>query len=80
MVREIVKPTGNTYTLNLPDEMVGKLVEVIAFEIDKTKNVSAYTISNTSKDLHAIKRKYARYPLISHDSYEFNRNEVNGYE
>ena len=37
MIREIVKPEGNTYILNLPDEMVGKTLEVIAFEIEEIK-------------------------------------------
>ncbi|MBX2932452.1 MAG: hypothetical protein KF781_10965 [Chitinophagaceae bacterium] len=34
MIRQIVVPTQNNYTLELPDEMVGKKVEVIAFEIE----------------------------------------------
>ena len=33
MIRTILKSNGNNLTLNLPDEMVGKLIEVIAFEI-----------------------------------------------
>ncbi len=36
LIREIIYPTENNYTLRLPDEMVGKQVEVIAFEIKKT--------------------------------------------
>ena len=35
LVREIIYPTENNYTLRLPDEMIGKQVEVIAFEIEK---------------------------------------------
>ncbi len=35
MIREIVKPEGNTYVLNLPNEMVGKMIEVVAFEIEE---------------------------------------------
>jgi hypothetical protein len=93
MIREIVKPAGSTYTLNLPDEMIGKTVEVIAFEIEneKQKNIIKKTIgqlknepedtaSNTIKDLQDIRKRYSRYPLISHDGYKFDRDEANNYE
>ena len=35
LIREIIFPTENTYTLHLPEEMIGKQVEIIAFEIEK---------------------------------------------
>ena len=38
MMREIIVPTENTYLLHLPDNLIGKNVEVIAF--------SNYDISN----------------------------------
>jgi len=75
MIREIVKPTKNTYTLNLPDEMIGKVVEVIAFEIEKEADVSA-----TSSSIEDIKKKYSKYPLISHDQYKFDRDDANTNE
>ncbi len=34
MIRQIIVPTENTWLLHLPDEFVGKSVEVIAFSID----------------------------------------------
>jgi len=77
MIREVIQPTDNIYMLNLPDEMVGKTVEVIAFEIDNNKgeiNVKAV------KDINSIKEKYSRYPIISHDNYQFDRDEANDYE
>lgn len=33
MVRTIVKSDNNSLTIKLPDNLVGKLIEVIAFEI-----------------------------------------------
>jgi hypothetical protein len=36
MIRQIIIPTQNSYTINLPNEMIGKEVEVIAFEINTT--------------------------------------------
>ena len=35
MVRQIIIPASNTNTLNLPDEILGKEVEVLAFELQK---------------------------------------------
>lgn len=34
MVRTILKTERNSITLQLPDDLVGKTVEVIAFEVD----------------------------------------------
>jgi len=77
MVREVIQPINNTYTLNLPDEMIGKTVEVIAFEIDMNKNESGV---KPLKSIKNIKERYSRYPIISHDSYRFDRDEANDYE
>ena len=78
MIRELIKPDKNTYLLTLPDEMVGKTVEVIAFEIeDNNRLVDEIKASQNIQD---IKNKYSRYPVISHDNYQFNRDEANDYE
>jgi len=78
MIREVIKPKKNTYILNLPNEMVGKTVEVIAFEIDNIKDKIAK--AETSQDIKDIQDRYSRYPVISHDNYQFNRDEANDYE
>lgn len=36
MVRTILKPEQNKITLQLPDDLIGKTVEVIAFEVEDT--------------------------------------------
>jgi hypothetical protein len=72
MIREIVKPAGKTYTLNFPDNMIGKTVEIIAFEIEK----SAEPASDAPKNLAEIKHKYSKYPSISHENYQFNRYDA----
>jgi hypothetical protein len=78
MIREVFTPKKNTYVLNLPDEMVGKTVEVIAFEVGDVKNKIGKP--QTSQNLKDIKEKYSRYPIITHDNYQFNRDEANDYE
>jgi hypothetical protein len=34
MIRQIIVPTENTFLLHLPDSLIGKKVEVIAFSSD----------------------------------------------
>ena len=40
MVREIIVPTENIYQLKLPDEMIGKEIEVIAFNLSDKYSAS----------------------------------------
>ena len=77
MVREILKSAGNSYTLNLPNEMVGKTVEVIAFEIAEEKYTA---IIDSNENLNSITQRYAKYPSLSLHNYKFNREEANDYE
>ena len=76
MIRELIKPVDNTYVLNLPDEMIGKTVEVIAFEVDAAEE----PVLKKTGNIEDIKKKYSRYPVVSHDDFTFNRNEANDYE
>ena len=50
LIREIICPTENTYTLRLPDEMIGKEVEIIAFEIGKTITFSSINKTDEQKE------------------------------
>lgn len=74
LIREIIFPTENTYTLHLPEEMIGKQVEIIAFEIDKTPKVSKK--ENSINDIKAIFKD----SLIDLSNYKFDREEANNYE
>jgi hypothetical protein len=82
MVRELIKPVDNVYILNLPDEMIGKTIEVIAFEVDLKGTLVEKDgkIANVSPNIKNIEEKYARYPMISRGDYTFNRDEANDYE
>lgn len=73
LIREIIYPTENNYILRLPDEMIGKEVEVIAFEIEKTpKKVVSDKMERLSKSLDGLK--------IDLSNFKFNRDEANDYE
>jgi len=76
MVREIVKSAKQTYTLNIPDDMIGKTVEVIAFEINSDESVLTQP-ANSSQE---ILNRYSQYPAVSHKNYRFDRSEANDYE
>ncbi|MCF0056227.1 hypothetical protein [Dyadobacter sp. CY356] len=73
LIREIIVPTDNTYLLKLPDEMIGKQVEVIAFEIE-TKPV---------EDIEE-RRKRIRESLadleVDLSNFKFDRDEANNYD
>lgn len=73
MIREIVKPEGNTYLLQLPDEMVGKTVEVIAFEIEEKVAI------NPKKSINELRTELDGLTVDMKD-FKFDRNEANNYE
>lgn len=73
LVREIIVPTGNSYLLNLPDEMIGKQVEVIAFEIDsKPAEDVQNRISMLNASLSDLKADLSNW--------KFDRDEANNYD
>jgi hypothetical protein len=73
LIREIIFPTENTYTLHLPEEMIGKQVEIIAFEIEKTP------LESQKKNIDDIKAIF-KDSLIDLSNYKFDRDEANNYE
>ena len=73
LIREIIYPTENNYTLRLPDGMIGKQVEVIAFEIEKTpEKATSDKMERLVKSLDNLK--------IDLSNFKFNRDEANDYE
>lgn len=73
LIREIIFPTENTYTLHLPEKMIGKQVEIIAFEIEKAP------LESTKKNIDDIKAIF-KDSLIDLSNYKFDRDEANNYE
>ena len=80
LVREIIYPTENNYTLRLPDEMIGKQVEVIAFEIEKTSK------KEVSDKMERVKESLQNLQSIFKDNrvdlsnFKFDRDEANNYD
>lgn len=53
MFRQIVIPTEKNHLITLPEDLYGKQVEVIAFELDRNKTTSANK-KNFLADIDAI--------------------------
>ena len=73
MLREIIKPQKDSFTMRLPKEMVGKTIEVIAFEIDDNENIPDKKLrSQEIEDL-------TKATLVDLSGFRFDRNEANNY-
>lgn len=74
MIREIIKPEGNTYILNLPDEMVGKTIEVVVCEIEEKKPTNGLkkTVEELSQEISGL--------TLNLTGFTFDRSEANDYE
>lgn len=67
MIRTIVVPNNNSFTLLLPDDFLGKQIEVIAFVVEDAIQRSKKKVSFTVLDVTEDMRK----------NYRFNRDEAN---
>ena len=73
MLREIITQANPRVTLQLPEEMVGKTVEVIAFEIDEVKNTTT-----RAQRLIQIER-LTQNSMTDLSKFKFDRDEANNY-
>ena len=60
--------------MQLPEEMVGKTIEVIAFEIDEQK-----VVVDKSKRLLEIEN-LTKSSLVDLSAFKFNRDDANNYD
>jgi hypothetical protein len=77
VVREIITPKEPVIIMHLPDEMVGKTVEVIAFEIEAaTTEKSLLTKEQRLKEIDELTSS----SLVDLSKFKFDRDEANNYE
>jgi hypothetical protein len=76
MIREIITTSGSFYTLQLPDDMIGKTVEVIAFEIERSGLPIVKSRESKAREIQAITQK----SLTDLSKFKFNRDDANNYE
>jgi len=74
MLREIITPTEPSFTMRLPEEMIGKTVEVIAFEIDTTD-----VVLDKTERLKQIE-DLTKATLVDLSSFKFDRDQANNYD
>jgi hypothetical protein len=74
--RKIITPQNRTITIQLPAEMVGKKVKVIAFETENT--TAAHSVSSKEQRLKRI-QELTRSSQIDLSNFQFNRDEANNY-
>lgn len=74
LVREIIKPKKASFTMRLPDEMVGKTVEVLAFEINDGKS-----IPTKAQRLLEIE-ELTKSSLVDLSGFKFDRDRANDYD
>ncbi len=73
MLHEVIIPTNQDITLHLPKEMVGKTVEVIAFERNEVKDMSS--IEQRRSQIEELTKN----TLTDLSGFKFDRNEANNY-
>ena len=77
MIRTILKPTKRDLLIRLPEHLIGKMIEVIAFEVDESPVVKKGQSKKTS--VEQLKKELAEFSFNS-GGYKFDRDEANDYE
>lgn len=81
MVRQIVVPEKPRLSIDLPEEYVGKSIEVLAFPLNETENSPLEEPSDAELDARVARLKKALEGLtFNSGGYKFNREEANDYD
>ncbi|MBS1503667.1 MAG: hypothetical protein JST32_16475 [Bacteroidetes bacterium] len=78
MIRTILKSDNNSLTLKLPDDLVGKVIEVIAFSVEDAKE-DVKDVSTKEERITLLRNKLKDFTFNS-GGYQFDRDEANDYE
>jgi hypothetical protein len=68
MIRTVVTPDKNSLSFNIPDNYIGKKMEIIAFAVDEPSEDVIYT-TKSRKSFSAVKLKTK--------GFKFDREEAN---
>ncbi|WP_375415878.1 hypothetical protein [uncultured Hymenobacter sp.] len=81
MIREIMIPTSNILTLELPDDLVGKEIEVLAFELRPTDvpGQGGLSAADTEQRLAHVRSIFDGV-RVDLSNYKFDRDEANNYD
>lgn len=78
MIRTIIKPTKNSLTIRLPDNLIGKEVEVLAFELNAPE-ADETIIIDKEKRIKALEKGLNKYRMDL-SGFKFDREEANDYD
>ena len=73
MLREIITPKKASFTMRLPEAMVGKTVEVIAFEI----NDGSFVATKAQRLLEI--EELTKSSLVNLSGFKFDRDRANDF-
>lgn len=79
MIRTILKPDKSQLMLQLPDDMIGKTIEIIAFEIEQAKPVDEVSQIGMLGRVEAIDKALRKH-RVDLSNFKFDRDEANNYE
>lgn len=77
MYRQIIIPDKNIYPLHLPDEFIGRQVEVIAFTVNEES--SSAQSQSKAKRIEELTKKLENY-RVDMNNFKFDRNKANDYD
>ncbi|MBE9661931.1 hypothetical protein [Mucilaginibacter myungsuensis] len=79
MIRTILTSETNSLTLELRDDLVGKRIEVLAFEIEQTEKSESILNTHDHARANEINNALAKY-RVNLSGFKFDRDEANDYE
>lgn len=80
MIRKILVPQERKLVLELPEEFIGKEVEVLAFEL-RQKDDNDIDPSTITKEERIVQLKKKLKPFtVQMSDFKFDRDEANDYE
>jgi len=74
MYRKIIVPESTNISLLLPDNLVGKQVEIIAFEVDTDVDIKQQ--KERKNPMSRLLQLIEQNPLVLPEEYKFDRNEL----
>lgn len=77
MICKIIIPTQDTYLLQLPPYLIGKNVEILAFEVRREPEM-LIPLSKESR-IQYLKQALERF-RVDLSNFKFNRDEANDYD
>src|SRR5271156_2013048 len=79
MLRQIITPLESSFTIQLPKEMLGKTVEIIAFELKEGNKGLPLDEKDKQQRIKRIEG-ITKNSLVDMSTFKFNRDEANDYD